>query len=204
MNRVSNGWDIWLVAWSVPSHYLYQCWNIVNWTLRNKLPWNINGNSYISIHEYVFESAVCEMSVIQSRSQCVKWLCCISVSTTPTHYCLCWAFLCADKSHNISSRAKILHYRQQLCNYPYWWIPFFNLDYSLILIFSWWQIYSELSIYRDDFSLNNSRKTPHSWPVRARYGVSFVRAKFDRSFANVIFGLCALYHIVYDRDISRV
>ena len=27
----------WLVAWSVPSHYLKQCRNIVNWTLRNNL-----------------------------------------------------------------------------------------------------------------------------------------------------------------------
>ena len=27
----------WLVAWPVPNHYLNQCWNIVNWTLRNKL-----------------------------------------------------------------------------------------------------------------------------------------------------------------------
>ena len=32
----------WLVAWSAPSHYLNQCWHIVNWTLRNKLQWNHN------------------------------------------------------------------------------------------------------------------------------------------------------------------
>ena len=31
-----------LVAWPAPSHYLNQCWNIVNWTLRNKLQWNFN------------------------------------------------------------------------------------------------------------------------------------------------------------------
>ena len=29
--------------------YLNQCWNIVNWTLRNKLQWNFNRNSYIFI-----------------------------------------------------------------------------------------------------------------------------------------------------------
>ena len=28
---------LWLVAWSLPSHCLNQYWNIVNWTLRNKL-----------------------------------------------------------------------------------------------------------------------------------------------------------------------
>ena len=31
----------WLVAYSTPSHYLNQCWVIVNWTLRNKLQWNL-------------------------------------------------------------------------------------------------------------------------------------------------------------------
>ena len=30
------------VAWSAPSHFLYQCWNIVNWTPRNKLQSNLN------------------------------------------------------------------------------------------------------------------------------------------------------------------
>ena len=34
----------WLVAYSVPGHYLNQCWVIVNWTLvlGNKLQWNFN------------------------------------------------------------------------------------------------------------------------------------------------------------------
>ena len=26
----------------MPSHYLNQCWRIVNWALRNKIQWNIN------------------------------------------------------------------------------------------------------------------------------------------------------------------
>ena len=26
-------------SWSAPSHYLNQCWKIVNWTLRNKIQW---------------------------------------------------------------------------------------------------------------------------------------------------------------------
>ena len=33
----------------MPSHYLKQCWNIVNWTLTNLLQWEINCNSYIFI-----------------------------------------------------------------------------------------------------------------------------------------------------------
>ena len=34
-----------------PSHYVNQCRNNVNWTLRNKLQWNLNRNSYIFIQE---------------------------------------------------------------------------------------------------------------------------------------------------------
>ena len=31
------------------SHYLSQCWNVVNWTLSIKLQWNFNRNPYIVI-----------------------------------------------------------------------------------------------------------------------------------------------------------
>ena len=51
----------WLVAWLVPSHYLNQWWNIVNRTLRNKLQWNFNKNSYIFIEENAFENVVWKM-----------------------------------------------------------------------------------------------------------------------------------------------
>ena len=57
----------------MPSHYLNQWWNIVNWTLRNKLQWNINWNSYILIHENAFE-IVWKMVTILSRPQCAKQL----------------------------------------------------------------------------------------------------------------------------------
>ena len=56
-----------------PRHYLNQCWNIVNWTLRNKLQWKFNRNSNIFIHKNAFESVVCEMAAILSRPQCVKF-----------------------------------------------------------------------------------------------------------------------------------
>ena len=54
----------WLVAWTAPSHYLNQCWNIVNWTLGNKLRENFNRNSNIFIQENAFENVVCEMASI--------------------------------------------------------------------------------------------------------------------------------------------
>ena len=65
----------WLVAYSAPSHYLNQCWNIVNWTIRNKLKWNLNRNSNIFIQEKVFECVVWEMAAILSRPQWVKNIC---------------------------------------------------------------------------------------------------------------------------------
>ena len=44
--------------------YLNHCWNIVNWTLGNKLQWNFNPNSNIFIQKNAFENVVCEMASI--------------------------------------------------------------------------------------------------------------------------------------------
>ena len=61
-----------LVAWTAPSHYLNQCWNIVNWTLGNKLQWNLNRNLNIFIKENAFENVVWKMAAILSRPQCAN------------------------------------------------------------------------------------------------------------------------------------
>ena len=50
----------WLVANSMPSHYLNQCWAIINWTLREKLQWNFNWNTKLCIHDDVFQNVVSE------------------------------------------------------------------------------------------------------------------------------------------------
>ena len=79
----------WLVAWSAPSHYLNQCWNIFNWTLRKKLQWNFNRNFNTFIQENALERIVCETEAILSRPQCVKW------NVTPTWVlcvCVCVCF----------------------------------------------------------------------------------------------------------------
>ena len=60
------------IIWSAPSHYLNQCWYIVNWTPRNKLQLNVNRNSYTFIQENPFENVVWKMAAILSRPQCVK------------------------------------------------------------------------------------------------------------------------------------
>ena len=49
-----------------------QYWNIINWTLGNKLQWNLYWNWYIFIKENAFEDIVCEMVSIASQPQCVK------------------------------------------------------------------------------------------------------------------------------------
>ena len=66
------------------SHYLNQCWDIVNWTHRNKLQWNFNQNSWIFFPENALEYSVWKMAAILSRPQCFKvimrskWRQCVS------------------------------------------------------------------------------------------------------------------------------
>ena len=48
----------------MPSHYLNQCWNTVNWAPRNKLPCNFNRNSYILVPENSFENVIWKMAAI--------------------------------------------------------------------------------------------------------------------------------------------
>ena len=50
--------------WPAPSHYLNQCWNIVNWTIGNKPQWNLKRNSYIFTEENAFENVVWKMAAI--------------------------------------------------------------------------------------------------------------------------------------------
>ena len=59
----------WLVAYSAPSHYLNQCWVIVNWALGKKLRWNFNQNTKLFIHENASENFVCKMTDILSRGE---------------------------------------------------------------------------------------------------------------------------------------
>ena len=39
----------------VPSHYLNQCCDVVNWTRDNKLQWNFNQNKKLFIHENAYK-----------------------------------------------------------------------------------------------------------------------------------------------------
>ena len=53
----------------LPSHYLNQYWNFVNWTLGNKLQWNFNQNWYICIQEIALDYFILKNGQNLSRSQ---------------------------------------------------------------------------------------------------------------------------------------
>ena len=67
-----HGFRWWIVVYSAPSHYLKQCWDIVNWTLRHKLQWKCNQNTNVCTHENASENIVCEMATIFSRGRWAK------------------------------------------------------------------------------------------------------------------------------------
>ena len=54
------------------SHYMNQCWHIVNCTLKKKFQWNFNQNitPFYQVNESV--NAVCNMAAILAWAQCVK------------------------------------------------------------------------------------------------------------------------------------
>ena len=54
----------------MPSHYLTQWWDIVDWTRRNKLQRIFNRNSNIFIQENALENIVCKMAAILYPLQC--------------------------------------------------------------------------------------------------------------------------------------
>ena len=56
-----NLWE----SYSAPSHYLNQCWVIVNWTLRNKFEWN-----FIKIPNFSFTKMQLKISSVKWRSFC--------------------------------------------------------------------------------------------------------------------------------------
>ena len=57
-----------LVACSVPSHHLNQCWLIGKWTLRNELQWNLNGNTKLFVHENAYALYPCEQTSVKFES----------------------------------------------------------------------------------------------------------------------------------------
>ena len=72
MNRVSICWDNSLAPILAPSHYLTQCWIIINWILKNKFHWHLNQNIALCIHQNASDNIVCEMAATLSRGRWVN------------------------------------------------------------------------------------------------------------------------------------
>ena len=120
------GSDNGLVAWSALSHYLNQCWNIVNLTLMNKLQWNFNRNCNIFIQENVFASVVCEMAVMLSRPQCVNWTKLSTITKATWHQQ-------ATMSYSTS--------RGGTCKLHSETIPFIHAPHDYSTFVPWWILY---------------------------------------------------------------
>ena len=66
MFQIMTCWN----GWSVPSHCLNQCWNIVHWTLRNKRQWHFNRNSMFSFKEMYLKTSSGKWRLFCSGLQC--------------------------------------------------------------------------------------------------------------------------------------
>ena len=103
-------------AWSAPSHYLNQCWNIVNWTLGNKIQRNLNRNWYIFFHENAFENIVRKSVAILSQPQCVNPMtlfpihCYCILGTGPVHI-LIWIITVSSRGAGITFYSLILIFK---------------------------------------------------------------------------------------------
>ena len=84
----------WLATWSVPNHYVNQCWNIVNSNLRNKFWWNFKWNSYIFSQENAFENVVYEMAASLSGPQYIDATVHLKSYAHGSHFVVVWYRSC--------------------------------------------------------------------------------------------------------------
>ena len=62
----------WLLACSVPSHYLIQWWRIASGTHRSNFQWNLDEDVINFIQENVFENVICKLSTILFWPPCIN------------------------------------------------------------------------------------------------------------------------------------
>ena len=59
--------------YSVASHYINQCWLVVNWTHRNKPRWNLNQQITVFVQENDYGNIVHKVTTIFFRPQLFTW-----------------------------------------------------------------------------------------------------------------------------------
>ena len=90
VSKLCHHWfSQWLGAFSAPSHYLNQCWLIINCTLRNKCEWSLKRNKDIFSQANVIETTVVNMAATLFRSQYVKQ--CHEMVIISFTLWMCWA-----------------------------------------------------------------------------------------------------------------
>ena len=79
------------LAWTTPSHYLKQCWNIVNWPLGNKLQWTFD-----QAHTFSFKKMHLKLSSVKWRPFCLgpNVLNIVVEEKNTNHYQTCWIARC--------------------------------------------------------------------------------------------------------------
>ena len=96
--------------WSAPGNYLNQCWNIVNWTLRIKLQWNLHRNSHIHFQENACENVVWKMMAILSQAQCVNgWI----YTENMQHFD-------SNSMHSLCNTMIIFSHKTHFCEFKVW------------------------------------------------------------------------------------
>ena len=97
MNRVSIGIDN-----SLPSHYLNRCWVTVNWTLRNKLRWNINQNTKFSFNKMHLTISPATWRPFSSGGDEL-------METRPLCECFIWRYIARNKKKIGNNMIAITH-----------------------------------------------------------------------------------------------
>ena len=144
----------------MPSHYLNQWWNIVDWTAGNKLQWNLKWNSYIFIQENVFESFDCKIVAIVSRPQCVNvlmycWEMMMEMWTWWEFHEWCWSVFCcccwmSEILNVLEKNFSTVSSNQGLYNTTSWLIlnkvSIYVLQFSPQACFGLWVLSSPVSV----------------------------------------------------------
>ena len=71
-----QSWAKPLIYVTVSNHFLNQCCHIANWTLKNKLQWNLICFMQIFLQAIAIENVICKMSDICSATGCSPWAPC--------------------------------------------------------------------------------------------------------------------------------
>ena len=96
----------------MPSHYLKQCWNIVNWTLRNKLQWSFKRISYI---ENAFERFVCHYDDV------IMTMLASQITSLTVVYSIVYSGVNQRKHQSSASLAFVREIHRGPVNFPHKW-----------------------------------------------------------------------------------